>query len=253
MNKCKKFFLYFFFITNAFGGEIFQSGARNISFSPDMRYIAYTTWNDKGLFLYELESNRSITVSQACGAGRYYRFSPDGRFLLFKEVVRDTDRIIQRAVRVDLYGMQREILVQSDLVGNPSQSSYGEIAVSVDNELIILDGGTRKSMNLGNYANLTPISPDGKFVVYNSNDDQLFLLDLQTAKKEKMSPDEVGSFEPVISPKGRFVLYKRADEIIEIKGINSQRGFELRNAMEPQFLYNEKGVVFSRIYTSGYT
>jgi|GEM_PF-2873318 len=230
----------------------YQHGATNLSFSPDGNYIAWSTWNQKGLFLYDLENGKIITVSNHAGAGRYFAFSPDGQKIFYKAIMRESETIIQKAIEYDIFSKKERILAASEAVGNPTQSINGIIAYTVGHTLRLVNGNTITSVELGAYSNLAPISPPGDFVIFNDDADQLWKLNLEDMSREKISPDGGSYFVPIISRSGRFVLYTKSDGTLEVKALSSGKVYNLGQGNAPAFTHDESGVVFERRLTEPY-
>ncbi len=116
--------------------------------------------------------------------------SPDKATIGFKQIHADGTQIPSL---FDLETSNITALAKpSSLCGQPSFSSNGKTAFTIGNELTVIDGSQTKTYNLGVYANLTPISPDGNYVIYNNDNDRLLLLDLSTGASTQITDSKRG-------------------------------------------------------------
>jgi hypothetical protein len=185
-----------------------------------------------GLFL--LTASGVETISRMPGSGMYYSVSPDGRFVGFKEVRGDGS---QSAVIYDL--LKRDAVTRttpSSRVGQISFSGNGTAAFTVGEQLIIRGEGTERRYDLGTYSNIAPISPDGKSVVYNDDADQLWMLDLTTAKSVRIT-DGAGSYGlPQWSPDGAQILYSRLSGAMYVYSVTAKTTVLLGDGDSPSWM-----------------
>ena len=66
-------------------------------------------------------------------------------------------------------GQVKELHKPVPLAGEVSFSLDGKVAFTIGNDLLVIDSkGRKKYIPLGVYANIAPISPDGKSIVYDN-------------------------------------------------------------------------------------
>ncbi len=164
--------------------------------------------------LYILFDGNLKEIYSSPGCGRYYTISYDQSKIGFKIITEDG---MQTPAIYDLQTKNITRLyspVQN--AGQPSFSKNGEIAFTTGEILVVLDNEKIKKYDLGVYANLCPISPDGDFVVYNDNRDQLWLLNLNDNTKKCITDSEKGYWNPRWSPDSRFIAYSTLDDSIRV-------------------------------------
>jgi WD40 repeat protein len=165
--------------------------------------ILFSDQRADGLFL--LTGSGIDILSTMPGSGLYFTVSPDGNSVGYKEVYPDGK---QSAVLYHLEQRRTEVLQRpASRVGQISFSDDGTIAFTEGEHLVILSNGVRQRYDLGTYANIAPISPDGRFVVYNDDRDQLWLLDVKNSVRKQITRNDGSYALPQWSPDGSQVLY----------------------------------------------
>ncbi len=126
--------------------------------------------------IYLFNEGKYTVLFSAPGCGRYMTLSSDKKSIGFKYIQPDGK---QAPALLNIHNQKVTLLYSpADLCGQVSLSQSGKIAYTIDNELVVDVLGYKKGYDLGQHVNLAPLSPDGNFVCYNDNHDQLFLLDL---------------------------------------------------------------------------
>jgi len=174
----------------------------NPSWSPDGKWLAFSDGNRNGLYLYSTADKTTIQIADSPSTGYACNWSPDGTKLGFKLLVPNGESFLHLPAWFDIQNRQVVPLCPAAAqAGVPSFSAGGLIAFTVGEELRVVDdeGGLVASIPLDHYANLAPISPDGKWVACNDPDDRLVLVDLATGEKRLLTP-EGSHFGPVWSP-----------------------------------------------------
>ncbi|MFH0867302.1 MAG: hypothetical protein V1904_13995, partial [Bacteroidota bacterium] len=155
--------------------------------------------------IYLLQNNKLSVLLNTPGCGRYYTVSPDKTKIGFKKINSDG---MQVPAVFDLQTMKiNELSAPVDLCGQVSFSNSGKTAYTIGNNLHVTDNGNIKTFPLGVYSNITPISPDGNHVVFNRDDDQLYILDLINNTEEKITDNHFGYAFPQWSPDGNKIVY----------------------------------------------
>ncbi|MFZ5515390.1 MAG: FlgD immunoglobulin-like domain containing protein [Candidatus Zhuqueibacterota bacterium] len=168
--------------------------------SPDGARFIYCGADYNGLALKTVGSDQAIVISTAAGAGYRANWSQDGQRIGFKLI---HENGAQQPVFYDV-AASKIIPVHPETMatGVPTFSNDGKIAFTVGEQLIIVDKDLRPlhAINLGHYANLAPISPDGKKVIFNDEHDQLWLLTLDNGATKQITNGPGGFFDPQWSP-----------------------------------------------------
>ncbi|MBN2282194.1 MAG: PKD domain-containing protein [Candidatus Marinimicrobia bacterium] len=156
--------------------------------------------------LYLVENNEARPVLAERGCGAYFTLSPDKEKIGIKII---NDQGLELPAIFNLTNRQlQQLHAPSKAVGQVSFSDDGRSAWTVGNTLYISDG---RKYDLGTYANLAPISPNGRYVAFNDNDDQIFILDLETVAKTKVTEQEFSYYHPQWSPDSRQLMIIRFD------------------------------------------
>lgn len=216
----------------------------------DANQLVVTSEDFRQLYLWNA-ANQQLELIDPYSAGQRINHSPDGLLLAYKRFEKtNSGRLLQIPVLFDLKtGQKKELTEPSEVCGIPSIARDGKIVFTQGNELLLFNGSRQllRKFDLGHYANQTPISPDGKRVVFNDAHDQLWLLDLSSGRQTKLTADRVGYFNPVWSPdSGRLVASTLAGELV-IWEIASRREIEIGTGESPNWTPDGNWLVFRSI------
>jgi Tol biopolymer transport system component len=166
--------------------------------------IVYTDNYSSALYVRSSDGTvRQLAASP--GAGMYFTVSSDRATIGLKLVGEDglqTPAVIDAAT-----GSVRTLAQPARLAGQVSFTSDGRAAYTLGSTLIVGDGPGRRSVDLGTYANIAPISPDGHAAVFNNGEDQLFKIDIETGTRTLITDQHAGYFQPQWSPDNSRILY----------------------------------------------
>ncbi|HIE25837.1 TPA: tetratricopeptide repeat protein [Candidatus Poribacteria bacterium] len=207
------------------------------SFSPDGRYIAFTSYRDENGEIYIMnadgaEQKRVTTQPQKndyCPS-----FSADGEKILFAS---SDDRLSQASIMlqadgsdtrselfylIDINGKQMVPLMNNPTtIGNPVFSPDGrQIAfdfnaeVNLDVYLMDADGKNRRRITTNPADDGQPaFSPDGKSIAFVSRRDdnyELYLMDVDGSNQRRLTYTPWDEYDPVSSPDGKKLAYVSA-------------------------------------------
>lgn len=208
---------------------------------PTAAGVLFSDHLSGGLFL---QTNTGVSaVSLMPGSDQYVSVSMDGRFAGFKEVLSDGS---QRPVLFDLVGNTGKILHPSGQhIGQISFSKNGDIAFTVGTDLIILNGTAKRTIPLGTYSNIAPISPDGARAIFNDTNDQLWLIDLNTQSKIRITSGDAGFALPQWSPEGSQILYTQLNGNIFVYSLKANRTVHIGAGDAPSWM-NENTILYSQ-------
>ena len=145
----------------------------------------------------------------------YFDLSPDAKRIAFK--FREAPGGDEAPAIYDIETGKISLLHNPvALAGQPSFSDDGKIAYTIDRKLFVESLSKIDSYDLGTYVNLAPIAPDGKKVVFNDKEDQLWTLDLESENKTKITSSSYGKVFPAWSADSRFISYSVLDGSLEI-------------------------------------
>ena len=160
--------------------------------SPDNARLALADDAGNGVYVYDLDQQSLVRLTDAPSSGAWVEWSPDGRrlgFKLFEPAAGDDLPPQMSAVyRTDAETVE-PLISATRRAGVPSFSAGGRMAFTAGNEVQIVaaDGSTVARHDLGHYVNLARLSPDGSRLAYNGPDEQIWLLDLSTGDRERLT------------------------------------------------------------------
>ncbi len=200
--------------------------------------------NNYSSAVYLVKNSSPEELLSAPGCGSYYTFSVDGRQIGLKLVDDGGNQIPA------VYDLSTRTLTTlsapTSRAGQVSFSRNGRIAFTRGEQLIVIDGTVEQSYPLGTYANLAPISPDGKSVVYNDNNDQLWVCHFDAGERTLISTGKLGYFNPRWSPDGSKILSSSLNGLIRVYDLEAKRTFDLGEGNRPSWSGDSRHVVFYR-------
>jgi len=199
--------------------------------------------------IYLLSENKISELISSRGVGNHFTVSKD-KLLLGVKII-DKNDLQQPAIYELKTGKLISLESKQKRCGQVSFSDSGEISYSVDDKLILLKNNSRKEFDLPAYSNLTPISPNGKFVAFNDNADQIFILNIEKNNFEKISDSEFGYFSPTWSPDSKNLMYSSLSGNIFVYNLESQKIYNLGEGFNPRWSEDSKQIIFYRKEISG--
>lgn len=194
-----------------------------------------------GSGIYHIKAGSVNKLISSPGAGNYFTVAPDGGSL----AVKITEPRGQKLVSVSLQtGLPADITDFYEAVGQASFSLNGKLVYSAGTLLHVVSNNNITHYRLPDYANLTPVSPDGNYVVYNDRQDQLFLLDLASGLSARITKDEKGYFLPQWSPDSKYILYSSLDAGLYIYDISRGSSVYIGRGFNPSWSADGKQIVF---------
>ncbi len=204
--------------------------------------IVFTDSRDGVLYIERDGKTSALTSSP--GSGRYYSVSPDGKSIGFKYINSDgsqTPALIDPSTKkiTFLWDASKE-------AGQVSFADNGTSAFTIGSKLIVKNNEETKQFELGSYSNLAPISPDAKYAAYNDNSDQLYIINLKSGVKQKLTDDKRGYFMPQWSPDGTKLLYSGLNAKLFIYDLTNGKTYQLGEGYSPAWSNDSHKIVFSR-------
>ncbi len=213
-----------------------------INFMETASGIAATDNYASSIYLFNEGKYKVLFSSPGCG--RYMKLSPDKKSIGFKYIQADGK---QAPALLNIQTKAVTLLHSPvDLCGQVSFAQNGETGFTIGNELIIKDGKGSVSYPLGQYVNIAPISPDGKFVCYNDDFDQLFLLNLSNSEVIKITYGEKGNSYPLWSPDASKLMYSSISGELYIYDLQSKKTAFISEGQYPSWTEDSKHVVFTK-------
>ena len=233
------------------------SGASRPVWSPDNSRLALSDAAGNGVYVYDLGARILTRLTDAPNSGAWYNWSPDGRGLGFKyfqpAAGDDFPPQISAVYRVDSETVE-PLLPATRRAGVPSFSAGGRTAFTLDNEVLIVDGAgdVIARHDLGHYVNLARLSPDGRRLAYNGPDEQIWLLDLGTGDRERLTDGGAACFNPVWSPDGEKLAAETVTGQLLAVELSSRKVYSLGAGSQPCWAADSRQVFFTRTVWSKY-
>ena len=223
-------------------------GYTDLNISPNGKYLLYGI-EERGLYCYDFSTKQSMQISDAVGAAMQTQWSADSRYFSFKLLQVSESGFLQTPALFDWYEKRLNLLHQAVMqAGIPSISEAGAVAFTIAETLYITDfsGKIIQSFILPAYANQTPISADGRYVVYNDDADRLWLIDRQTQEHRPLSDTNTGYFSPVWSADGVCFAATSLNEAITIFNIRDNDPIMIGPGKQPKWSPDGEYLIFSR-------
>ncbi|MCS7228201.1 MAG: hypothetical protein NZ839_04480, partial [Endomicrobia bacterium] len=253
----KLFLLIFYSKLLSSSYQDFYSGYNNPLFSPqNSQLILFTGDNFDKVYLYSLPSKEMIEISGGKSSGYKYYWSLDGKYIGFKHLieVKENDEFLQLPVIYDVKEQQYIPLTEPQpFCGIPNFSADGKIVFSVGNRIRVLDK-TLKLINeieINNYSNITPISPDGKYIAYNDDEEQIWIVELTTNFRYKISDNKEAYYNPIWSPDSKKIIINTISGHIKVYDMNTRQIYYIDKGLSPQWEDTSEYVFYHKIEISG--
>ncbi len=161
--------------------------------------------------IYLLNEGKVETLVASPGCGRYFSVSENGKYISFKSINKEGK---QAPAYYDLEKRKAALI-----------SEYSEKA----NQLTFnayLNLSKILNINVGN-SNLTPVSPDGKYIVYDVNQEYFIVKDIKTGTEIKLPNDKKGVIYPKWSPDSKKLLFQNRNYELLVYDISIQRLYKI--------------------------
>ena len=188
---------------------------------------------------------------RAPGCGNDFVLTPGGESVGFK-LIDASGRQVPALLNL-LDGSVQELDNPGARVGMPSFADDGTVAYTMGDNLVVKRTSTVETIPLGSYANLAPISPDGRYVAWNSEDDQIWIIDLRDGTRTHVSAPPAGYFHPVWSPDASRLLFSSLSGNGFVFDLGTQKVYDLGEAHAPVWMPDSRTVLFHRLETDGMT
>ncbi len=204
--------------------------------------IVFTLNSNSSLYLEQ--NGKTVLLNTSPGCGMYYTLSKDNQTVGYKYINQNGKQI---PALMNL--SSKEITYLHSPVKEAGQVSFadnGTIAFTIRKDLIVNSASGKREYSLGNYSNIAPISPDAQFAAFNNNNDQIFILNLATGKREKITDNSSGYFYPVWSPDSRKLLYSSLDAKMKVYDLDNGETYSLGKGFSPSWSYDSHLIIFYR-------
>ncbi|RKX69306.1 hypothetical protein DRP53_08655, partial [candidate division WOR-3 bacterium] len=194
-----------------------------------------------------LKGKQLEEIVSAPGCGRYYQLSPDRRFVGFKLL---DENGLQTPALYDLKARKLIRLARPSLRCGQVHFANQKISYSIGKKVYLLSDGKIDSIDIGCYANLTPITNDGRFLIFNDSCDRIWMLEIESKKKVMISGS--GYFDPIPSPTGRHIAYSKLSGAIEVYEIETGKRYDIGKGSHPSWSPDGKYLIYHVIETDNH-
>lgn len=229
------------------GKQVEESGIKNSA--AIFNGIVFT--DAKYSALYVELNGEPILLTSSHGCGLYYSLSTDLKTIGYKQIDQNRNQIPSL---IDINTKTVTPLSNPvELAGQVSFAQNGDVAFTFGNELIVQKVEGEKKYDLGTYSNIAPISPDGKYVAFNNNYDQLFLLNLSNGEKQKITNDTGSYFNPIWSPDGKKLLYSSLAGTLKVYDLEGNKTYTIaKEGHSPAWSNDSRQIIFYKKETEDY-
>jgi len=247
MNRFIVFFIICLVITAHAASDPF--GLQLTASPVQQNQVLVTTSDFRQLYRLNPATQAIDLIDPNC-AGQQINSDGLGQLLAFKRFQIAENQLLQVPVLFDAEtGQKIDLAAPAVTAGVPSVSENGKIVFTIGNDLIVMNRNRQLlgKFDLGHYANQTPVSPDGCRVIFNDQNDQLWLLEIETGKRTKMTADRVGYFNPVWSADSRRLAASTLAGELVIWEIDTHREIELGPGESPNWTPDGTWLIFRSI------
>ncbi|PLX11198.1 MAG: hypothetical protein C0594_03940, partial [Marinilabiliales bacterium] len=173
---------------------------------------------------------------------RDYTISPDRRMLGYKLI---DENGYQQAALYDLQKDKQLVLnTKSKLCGQPSIGNNGTVCYTVGNDLYVKKSQSQRKFNLGFYANIVVVSPNGSYVSFADNQGALCVLGLDNGNITKVSPPDYQTVYPKWSPDSKKIVYKTTDGLQWVYNIETTHNYQIGPGGSPDWTPDSKFIIY---------
>jgi len=184
--------------------------------------------------IYLLKNGKVKTLVASPGCGRYFTVSENGKFISYKSI---NEKGEQAPAYFDLENKNKII---ADYSKKCSQITVEE---NQTKEKIL------KLSNLkSQFSNLTPISPNGKYLIYDKNQKYFNILNIENQNETQIHSDGKGVIFPKWSPDSKKILYQNKDMELLVYEIESKKLHKLGKGGAGNWDKNSEDIVFQVTY-----
>ncbi|MGE5313485.1 MAG: hypothetical protein ACM3Q4_02185 [Acidobacteriota bacterium] len=205
--------------------------------------IVFTDNYASALYL-RLPDGTEKELASSPGSGLYYTLSFDRASIGMKYI--GAGGLQAPAVIDAASGAMRLLAPPSRHAGQVSFARDGRIAYTLGTRLIVEGNASRKEIELGSYANIAPISPDGTLAAFNTETDQIMVVDLATGAIKQITAGPLGYFQPQWSPDDAHLLYSSLNGHLFLYDRTSGATTELGEGYAPAWSDDGQSIAFYR-------
>ena len=221
----------------------------NCTFIPNTDYLMLTQAKHRGIYLYDLNSNKLKMITEDYGAGYRPGISEDGNRIVYKA----TSQNLYRLFAFDLEeNNTTELRPSSNLIGQPWISKRGNIYVNYEGQLQVLSpDGELKDIIGGIKSNIVIMTPSEEYLIYTSLSDQLWIYRFKDKKHIQLTPDGMRFFSPLPSPTKEQIVANQLGGSIYVIDIPKGTLTEIDRGDYYYFSPDGEGIFFTKTTDDG--
>jgi hypothetical protein len=201
--------------------------------------------------LYLLNQNSVKTLVESPGCGRYFSISPDGNLIVFKSIRSDGK---QAPAVYNLSLNKTEVLsAYSDLSSQAILSDKGDAVFFNSASSCVKSNTSDKTIRplkvSSEYSNITAISPDGIYVVYDNDQKNLILQNISSGEETTLPNDGKGVIYPKWSPDSKKILFQNRDMELLVYLPDEQKLYKIGKGGAGNWDAGSSFIVFQRTIT----
>ena len=202
--------------------------------------------------IFLISGDRKHILVRSPGAGMYNSLSPDRSLIGFKDI--DEEGLQAPAVLDLATGETRLLHGHAWSAGQPSFFGDSGYAFTIGNTLMVYRDGAQvpEEHDLGYYANLAPVSSDGRYAAFNNERDQLLVMDLSDGSVRVISESGFAVFGPEWSHDSRHVAYMSNGGELFVYSLDTGRNHRLGQGSYPSWHEDSRELVFTRSEIEGF-
>ncbi|MBU1679293.1 MAG: Ig-like domain-containing protein [Bacteroidetes bacterium] len=252
VRKLYKYILIVIFVTSTIGRSQSHKVEAGYFINPVETPFGIVLTDEYESAIYLLDGSMLTVLTNSPGCGRYLSFSKDMSLIGFKKIDENTQ--LQTPAIYNLKTNQIQLLAEpTSKAGQVSFSYDGAIAFTYEQSLVIIKDGKRSSFNLGLFSNRAPISPDGNFVIFKDNDDQLWKHNLYTEVREMITDNQNGYYNAKWSPNGEYIICESVNAQLFIYHDQSKEFFKIDDGENARWSSDSKNIVYHKRKIDFYT
>ncbi|MBQ7212395.1 MAG: PD40 domain-containing protein, partial [Muribaculaceae bacterium] len=195
------------------------------------------------IFLVKNGTTKTLVNSRNCG--QYMQINADKTLIGFKSISDDYSK--QAPAVLDIATGKVTLLEPySSLCGQVSFSDNGTMAYTLGNTLVVRNGNTRRTFDLGLYVNIVNISPDASKVAFTSIEGNSYIVDTATGEETRIEVRGNAAYNPVWAPDGKKIAYEKIDGTLTVVDVNTKANYDIGEAMSPVWTADSKEIIFTR-------
>ncbi|MCF6366823.1 MAG: T9SS type A sorting domain-containing protein [Bacteroidales bacterium] len=193
-----------------------------------------------------LNNGKIETLVESPGCGRYFSVSSDFSKIGYKKITKQGK---QMPAFFDLKN-KKNIELLTNPVNLCSQVSFSDdnnsFAFSINNEFCIKTGNAIAKYGTDSYSNLSAVSPDKKYAVYDVEQNYFKLLDLNSLKQIIIPNDNKGVIYPKWSPDSKKILFQNKNMELLVYELKTKKLYKLGKGGAGNWDAKSENIIFQK-------